>query len=148
MNVFRFGTPLLLVALAGCATPHVEMHAPAPATAARSEQVPTTRPAATKRARRGSMITREELSESHYPDAFAAVEALRPSWLRQRGSSSFSRPEYIKAYHDGMPLGSVAGLRRVATDEILSIQWLNGSDATQRFGTDNGSGAILVTTRR
>ncbi len=58
-----------------------------------------------------------------------------------------SRPEYLKVYQDGMPVGGAGALRQIAVDEIKSIQYFDGISATLRWGTDHGNGALLVRTR-
>jgi hypothetical protein len=92
-------------------------------------------------------LTAEELTEGNFGNVFQAVEVLRPNWFRVRGNSSMSRPEMIRVYIDGTPRGSVASLRQVPVTSVQSIEYLSGTQATQRFGTDHNLGAILVTSR-
>jgi hypothetical protein len=56
--------------------------------------------------------------------------------------------EQIKVYQDGVPSGGLGSLSQISTAAIISIHYLDGMAATQRFGTDHGNGAILVRTRR
>ncbi|CAN5180057.1 hypothetical protein BH23GEM4_BH23GEM4_15620 [soil metagenome] len=91
-------------------------------------------------------ITAEEIRAAPQMNAFDLIQALRSRWLRIRGSGSMSRPEFVKVYRDGSYAGSPAALRRMSTREISEIRFLDGFAATQRFGTDHGNGAILVST--
>lgn len=142
---------VLLAALAlaapACATSSA---APSPAS---GTSIPTAAPGRTaaptaKRAprRNASLISTEEIRAATQNDALALVQALRPQWIRPRGQSSMSRPEYVQVYQDGTPMGGPGALRQISTRAITSIRFLDGITATQRFGTDHGSGAILITT--
>jgi hypothetical protein len=50
-------------------------------------------------------------------------------------------------YLDGVRVGHVEELRRMRVDVIARMEYMSPSDATNRFGTNHDSGAILVTTR-
>jgi hypothetical protein len=53
-----------------------------------------------------------------------------------------------RVYVDGTPLGEGLGvLRQMRPDDVLEIHYLSAADATQRFGTGNSGGAILVQTK-
>lgn len=92
-------------------------------------------------------ISIEEIEASNASDAYSVVRQLRPSWLRSRGRGSINRPEVIKVYQDGMEIGGPGALRQISAGSIARISYLDGMTATQRFGTDHGSGAILIETR-
>ena len=86
-----------------------------------------------------------EIRESGYTDAFALVQALRPHWLSTRGSTSFGPDSQVKVYLDGSRLGGVGELRSVSTRGLQSLEYFDGLQATQRWGLDHGSGAIVAT---
>jgi hypothetical protein len=88
------------------------------------------------------VITGEQIAEAAVSDALEAVERLRPDWLRSRGAGGS-----IQAYRDGFRLGSVEALRSIGAEQIRSIRFINARDATTRWGTDHGAGAIEVVTR-
>jgi hypothetical protein len=94
-----------------------------------------------------SLITSAEIEATGHADAHSLVQALRPQWLRVRGASSISGTETLKVYLDGSLLGGPDHLRRISTQSIGSIRYLDGIDATQRWGLDHGSGAIVVSSR-
>ncbi len=41
-------------------------------------------------------------------------------------------------YRDGIRLGGVQTLRQIRTTQVREIQFMEGSQATQRFGIDHG----------
>jgi hypothetical protein len=94
-----------------------------------------------------NVITAEEMRAVGLPDAFRVVQSLRPQWLRPRGSTSLGRETTIKVYLDGSLLGGPDQLQQIAASSISSIRFLDGNEATQRWGLDHGQGAIVVSTR-
>ena len=94
------------------------------------------------------VLTAEELEGSGYSDAFSVVQALRPHWLRTRGTTTINQPQFIKVYLDDNLLGGTEYLRTIPVRSIARIQFLDGLEATNRWGLDHGLGAIMVTTRR
>lgn len=102
--------------------------------------------AATSRTDR-NVLTLEELTRTGPQDVLTAVQGLRPHWLSKRGISTLNQQETIKVYLDGNLMGSPEYLRQITTHSIRSIRYLDGIEATQRYGLDHGQGAILVFTR-
>lgn len=94
-----------------------------------------------------SLITTAELDGSGYADAFTAVQSLRPAWLRVRGSTSLATREVVKVYLDGSLMGDTGHLRQISTHSISTLRYLDGLEATQRWGLDHGAGAIMISTR-
>ena len=89
-----------------------------------------------------------EMEASGYTDAFSVVQALRPQWLWTRGTSTINQEESIKVYLDGSRMGGPDYLRQIPVRSISSIRFLDGLEATNRWGLDHGLGAIVVSTRR
>ena len=94
-----------------------------------------------------NVLSLEEMQQAGYSDAFTTVQSLRPQWLVKRGATS-SRAQSIKVYLDGSLLGPPESLRQITTRSISHMQYLNGLQASERYGLDHDLGAILVTTRR
>jgi len=94
------------------------------------------------------VLTTAEIEGSGYHDAFSVVQALRPHWLSTRGVASINQPQFIKVYLDGNLLGGTEELRGIAIRSISKMEFLDGLEATNRWGLDHGLGAIVVTTRR
>lgn len=94
------------------------------------------------------MLTREEIQAANYRDTFEMLQALRPQWLRKRGTQSIMNEQgnEIKVYVNNMQLGGLDELRNVAPSDIERAEFLSAA-ATQRWGTGHTSGAILLVTR-
>ncbi len=81
------------------------------------------------------------------------VQRLRPTFLRTRGATTMMGGTSANATPkpmvvlDGSPHGELETLRQISAISIKEIRYLNGANATTKFGTDYGGGAILVTTR-
>lgn len=99
-------------------------------------------------ARQQRLITTAEIDASGYSTAFEVVEALRPQWLRLRGRTSFNARESVKVYLDDSLLGEPEQLRQITARSIAAIRFMDGNEATTRWGLDHGHGAIIVQTRR
>ena len=83
--------------------------------------------------------------------AYDIIKRLRPQFLRQRGSGSIRNynPVPVRVYVDGiLQSRDVSALNEIMAHSVVEISYLNGSDATTRFGTGYENGAILVTTGR
>jgi hypothetical protein len=93
------------------------------------------------------VITEAEMDASSHADAFSLVQSLRPQWLRVRGTTSLAAPEVVRVYLDGSLLGGPEYLRQIPTHSISSLRYMDGLEATQRWGLDHGAGAIMVSTR-
>ncbi len=92
-------------------------------------------------------ITTEEIRAAGQSDAYLLVQTLRPHWLSTRGTSTLHGREEIKVYLDGSLLGGPATLRQVHTSSISSLRFLDGLEASQRWGLDHGNGAIVISSR-
>jgi hypothetical protein len=100
-------------------------------------------------ASRGSdVITAEELAHPSISsvDALEAVRRLRPRFLAVRGTVSMRVADAgsVHVSVDGGPLVTVSYLSRMRPSEIAEIRFLNANDAAQRFGTNAGSGSVLL----
>lgn len=71
-----------------------------------------------------------------------AIERLRPGWLRTRSGDD------PILHVDGARRSSLRDIDAYQISEIDRIEYMSASDATTRFGTGYGGGAILVFTVR
>ncbi len=96
-----------------------------------------------------NLITADEIARSNASNAMEAVERLRPSFLRTRGAQSMqnSEPPTPIVYVDGMRYGTLQTLSTIPALSILSIEYMNAIDASQRFGMGHEGGAIVINTR-
>ena len=97
----------------------------------------------------GDLITADEIARSNASSAYEIVQRVRPAFLRTRGSQSIQNPTPPSpvVYLDGMRYGPVGSLAQIPAIGIVSIQYMNAIDATQRFGLGHEGGAILVSTK-
>ncbi len=93
-----------------------------------------------------SSITAEEIAQSSAKTAMEAIQLLRPSLLRQRGSRGHNRIVPV-VYLDNIKYGDVASLQNIIASSIQEIKYLKATDATLRFGTNHMGGAFLITSR-
>ncbi|MEP6730261.1 MAG: hypothetical protein ABJE10_06475 [bacterium] len=102
--------------------------------------------------RSADIITTEELNDPSVSagDALQAVQRLRPRFLMTRGVSSIKNTTAgsVHVSIDGGPLVSVDNLSRFRPSQLSEIRYLNASDAAQRFGTNAGSGAVILVKSR
>jgi hypothetical protein len=129
-----------------CARPAAAQTDTTGTTTSTSVQVEAPKP----RARHGdrNLLTADDIAGRHDPDAYELVRALRPGWLRGgRGVSSLHLSNTLVVYRDGMRLGGPEALRDVNLESIREMRFYDAIEATQRWGTDHGAGAIYVTSR-
>jgi hypothetical protein len=95
-----------------------------------------------------NVLTKEEIASAHVNNAYEAINALRPSFLRYRGQTTITGSDtgYPRVYLDRQSYGDVASLRNLEVGNIRSIRFYNAAEAATRFGLGNASGAIEVTT--
>ena len=104
------------------------------------------KPAAVRPSR--TVISAQQIEEGHYDNVYAAIEALRPQWLKSRGTSSFSNTSADKVwvYQDNVKVGDVETLRSIPPKEIVAVRYYDGNAAQGRFGVGHAAGAIVVET--
>jgi hypothetical protein len=95
------------------------------------------------------ILLADEMRSVAATDAYEAVQRLRPEWLRRRGQISIQDPTAgeVVVYLDGVRFGGPRSLESLRAESVVQMEYLDASDATTRFGTGHGGGAILVRTR-
>jgi hypothetical protein len=110
-------------------------------------------------------ITEEELRAASATNAFDLIRSTRPAWLRTRGVTSLrgemlgnpqagtaavavpAEPAII-VYVDGTRFGTQRELRLLPLEELVLLEFLDHSRATNRFGVGHTYGAIVATRKR
>lgn len=92
------------------------------------------------------LITRQQIEALNVVDAYEIVQRLRSDMLRGRGAQSRGRDLPV-VYVDGVRRGMPDVLRQIRSGEVQEIRFINGTDATTRWGTDHVGGVIDVKTR-
>lgn len=91
-----------------------------------------------------NLITAEELAEYPSLTCLEVIQRLRPRWLQRRGSE-----QDPVVYQDGNRIGFAEDvLSGMTVTAVESMRYINASDATTRYGTGHGAGAIELATRR
>jgi hypothetical protein len=90
-------------------------------------------------------IDQLEIRRSGARNAHEAIVRLRPRLLMsQRDRASTVA---VQVYMDGVRLGSIEALKEIPSSAVGQIRWLDGREATIWFGTGNGVGAWVITSR-
>lgn len=112
-----------------------------------AEPMPSVDRSAPRRA--ANAISEQELAASTARNALEAVQLLRPDWLRGRGAASIREvtPTPVVVYVDNQRFGNAETLDQFPIAAVKALRFLSASEATNRFGTGHGGGAITVTTR-
>lgn len=92
-----------------------------------------------------NVITAEEIASVSASSAYEVVQRLRSQWLLVRGGLG---SEGIVVYVDGVRRGDANSLRDIPVEQVRELRWIDGKDATTRYGTGHGSGVIEVYTKR
>ena len=79
------------------------------------------------------IISEAEINASAYQNALEAVQGLRPTMLRPRGTSSSQYQ--VVAYMDDVKLIDLNGLSTIPSERVKEIRYINARDATTRWGT-------------
>lgn len=77
-------------------------------------------------------------------NAYEAVTRLRPMYIQERGQISLIDQSRVQVFVNDMHLGGIGWLRTIPTGEISWIRYLSPSEATVRYGSRAGGGAIVV----
>lgn len=93
-----------------------------------------------------NVLTSEQLQGQTYQNAYEAIQALRSTWLKPRGSDSFNTPSVVVVYLDNVKLGGVETLQSLQLSTVQSIRHYDASAAHARWGVGHASGAIQVIT--
>ncbi|HEX6251585.1 MAG TPA: hypothetical protein VFZ56_09155 [Gemmatimonadaceae bacterium] len=94
-----------------------------------------------------NVISPGEIAASTQTNALDLIRDRRPVWLRSRGFQNFDLAGGIDVYVDRTRM-SFETLAEIPVHELERLEYLSASDATLRFGTQEGNPAIVVTTKR
>jgi hypothetical protein len=106
--------------------------------------------AATRGARRqANVVTADEIKAQGGTNLRDVLQALRPAWFRvtptrMTGGGVVADP--ISLFVDGRRVGTASNLNEGPLASVVAVRFYSASEAQGRFGMDNLSGAIEVTT--
>jgi hypothetical protein len=95
------------------------------------------------------LLTADEIAaRADLPTALDAVRRLRPEFLRHRGATSMrtAAPDPVIVYLNGVNAGGIGILEQIRAIDVIEIRYVNGRDATTRYGTGHGGGVLEVRT--
>jgi outer membrane cobalamin receptor len=109
--------------------------------------------------RGGTFITQERIAASGAKTAWDALRLTVPNLqmrevrgnaarIQRRGRTSIYLDDQVRVILDHVRLEDLQVLQQIAATDILSIEVLNGMDATTYYGGASNSGVILITTTR
>ncbi len=113
-----------------------------------------------------NILTLDEIRGSTVSDAYDLIQSLRKDWLVTRGTNSWSETargtlqgspaapsgtivpgrDQIIVYLDDTRIGGVDALHDVSASLLTRAEFLDGRQATFRFGSGHAHGAILLFT--
>ena len=95
------------------------------------------------------LISEEEVEASMGGTAYEIVTRVRPAFLKTRGiaTTKMSVQDHAMVYVNGVRFGDINSLKNIPGDQIREIRYYNARDAIQKFGTQDGTGVIDVSTR-
>jgi len=96
-----------------------------------------------------SIITREEIEQSHASNAYDVISRLRGRYLTARGKNSIhlDPQTYPVVFLNDQEYGALSALRNVSADGIEQIRYYTGTEAAMRFGAQYGAGVIQLISR-
>lgn len=90
-------------------------------------------------------VGREEIQEARQSNLYDFVKVNRPQWLRTRATAGMAASP-VAVYLDGQKVGGPEQLRLVSSEVTASLRYIDGQEATTRYGPGHANGAILVRT--
>jgi len=94
-----------------------------------------------------NVLTHEEITSGSQSDMYSALLALRPNWLRSRGSDSLQESSRVQVYRDDIWLGEVEVLRSVSVADVEYVRYYDGVDASGRWGLGHAQGVVYLSSR-
>jgi hypothetical protein len=93
-----------------------------------------------------NVLSGDELRETRVANLWDALRRLRPQWLRARASTSLisGQGDEPVVYVHNVLHGPLRTLQQMNIDQVRSVEFIDGRDATTRFGTGHGGGVIMV----
>jgi hypothetical protein len=88
------------------------------------------------------VISEAEIDATAAPNLLELVQRLRPSWIQQRAVAGGRG--FPTVFLGSQALGSVDRLREIGTHNVREVRYLNGPEASSRFGAGVPYGVIQV----
>jgi hypothetical protein len=138
----------LALTAAGCrsSSPGTRPSDPAPEAAVGAERADST-PAKPRPRRDRNVLTPDELTAGRYPNAYVAIEALHPDWLRPQGGpkSLHGFSPHVPVFEAGRTVNmGFEYLRQLGAVDFVRIVRLSSVESAFRYGAERSWGALVV----
>jgi len=96
--------------------------------------------------RQTDRLTQEELRTTQQNNLYDAVAVLRPTWVQPRAQVSSGSPGagQVRVFIGSIDAGGVDYLRQLDVRDVVSLRFLNATEAGQRFGLRTHSGPVIL----
>ena len=95
-----------------------------------------------------NLVTADEIARGQWMNAHAAISALRPRWLINRGPDTIlGEMGDVQVLLDGVPIGRPAVLLQVPVLDIAYMSFVEPTAAAARWGPKYAHGVIYIATR-
>ena len=92
------------------------------------------------------VLTPADAVDTGTTDLYELIQVERPQWLRDRRSvSADGTRQPLRVIVNGVRAAGLDVLRTIRIEQFVEARHLTGPDATTRWGTGFGGGAIEVT---
>jgi hypothetical protein len=89
------------------------------------------------------VITVEEMRAQKIVHGEEAVRVLRPTWMQQRGATTFGVENQVRIYTD-TSIKPLSGLHGVPDGQTPAVLYFPPLEAQTRFGLNHSQGAIAI----
>ena len=89
------------------------------------------------------VITVEEMRAQKILLSEEAVRVLRPTWLQQRGATTFGVENQMRVYNDP-GIKPLSGLHNLSSGQTPAVLYFPPLEAQTRFGLNHSQGAIAI----
>ena len=101
-------------------------------------------PAAARKKADRNLLTSDELTEPQRQlSVYDAVQNFRPNFLHGSGAMT-TGSRGLTVYVDGAKYGALSTLKDIRMYEVIDVRYLSASEASNRYGTGNEGGVLLV----
>ena len=90
------------------------------------------------------VATRDEIVDSRLANLLEFVRWHRPQWLRYSSADGWAH-RGVAVYLNGAWIGNEESLRDIASGLAASVRFIEGDEASARWGRDHEAGAIMIT---
>jgi hypothetical protein len=109
-----------------------------------SSCAPLSSPAARAPGPDARLATRDEIVDSRLANLLEFVRWHRPQWIRYSAADGWGHSG-VAVYLNGAWIGNEESLRDISSGFAASLRYIEGDEASARWGRGHGAGAIMIT---